>query len=165
MLLFSFSGCVRTCARKREGLFVLPCVAALEWFWQVYVAGQGFSYEQSILTNLLSLHHDPSILPFKPRIQLRAIFYSFMTIAQNGDVKAQKRGLVQISYSLQRSMPLSPLDMFKIFRLRSSLPVRIAAHHICGNSPIQLILSVLKRALPATALCRLQIHLGTCLVP
>ena len=104
-------------------------------------------------------------LMIEKRTKLRALFYSFMTIAQNGDIKAQKRGLVQITYSLQRSMTLSPLEMFKIFRLRISVPVRIAAHHICGNSPIPLILNVLKRALPATALCRLQIHLGMYAVP
>ena len=102
-----------------------------------------------------------------PSQQLRALYYFIMTIVEDGDIEAQKHGLVQIGDFLGPNFAAapflhSPAHMSRIHRLRSSIPIRIASLHVCtsSNSAFPLFINAVKHTLPAAALSRIQFHFG-----
>ena len=86
-----------------------------------------------------------------------------MSVAEN-DVQAQRLGIVELSFQVERVNSRTLQLKGKLFKLRNCLPLKTAAMHVCTNEPaMRLAVRVLSPVVNLHSLVRITAHCGNLL--
>ena len=86
-----------------------------------------------------------------------------MSVAEN-DVQAQRLGIVELSFQIEKVNSRTLQLKGKLFKLRNCLPLKTAAMHVCTNEPaMRLAVRVLSPVVNLHSLVRITAHCGNLL--